>query len=475
MRDETGNQELNERLAKLDAREQAVELYPGTRPLEPEEQELARSLSQLTHLQTVVLAIIIAIACLLTMLIALGHIRLPTWARPEPIVEPEVVVESPGPITQPAIPPPEMFEASQYIHSFDAVTDMLRQHTPADFLSMVAWRYNIGGKELSQPVYARDGSAYLASSGTVYAFTSEGELKWSWRPDADGAGAPALGPDGQLYAAGSHGTVYALSQGGDVQWSFKPEGQVSGGPLPATNGLVYIKTRIAKEYGLGYIYALSQSGHERWRYEPPYAFDHHPLILGQDSAVYDLNKEGMLLRVNQHGKADWQVDVGTSIKGPVVTPMAVVISQRAPAGSDHYWQLSALSPASGRELWDYALPTEPNSTPIAGPDGTIYAACYYQPPENRSLPYHNGVWAIAGDGNLAWQRDFPVHDRIRPLFARDGQLFAAGWDGSFVLDSKGDIILGLPERDDFPEIIGPGPGKMVYAQREGELFVLRTD
>jgi outer membrane protein assembly factor BamB len=177
--------------------------------------------------------------------------------------------------------------------------------------------------------------------------------------------------------------------------------------------------------------------------------------------------------VNQHGQADWQLDAGAGAKGPVFTGEAAVVSRRAPEGSEQFWQLSALNLASGSELWAFPMPTQPSNAPLAGSDGNIYIECYHGLAERKSAPWRSGIWAIDQRGQLIWQHDYRELSRLELLAVRDGELYGSVHEGSFKLDRDGEVILGLPELDGFPAILGPGPDGTVYAQREGELFVLR--
>jgi outer membrane protein assembly factor BamB len=424
-------------------------------------------------------------------MIALGQIQLPAWARPattviEPTppapVEPEVMAVPTGP-TAPAtsdqradawVPTLEQFEAVQRagVAEFEIPVNLLREHAPPDLDSLIQWRYSAGGDRLSMPVRAADGSLYFGSNGTLFALTGTGELKWSWRPDSGGTGGPVLGPDGRLYAVGRSAKVYALNQAGQQQWSFDAEGLASG-LLVADNGLIYLKTRMPNNTGDGYLYAISHAGRQRWRFEPPYQFDHHAPVLGPDGAVYDLNHDGTLLRVNSRGRADWQLALGNGAKGPVFSGGAVVVSMRAPEGSEQFWQLSALSPRSGRELWHYGLPPEVNKVPLVGADGTIYIESYHGLAENKRAPYRSGIWAISAAGELIWQHDYREFDRLELVGVHDGELYARVYAGGFKLDPDGELVLGLPARDSWPELIGVGPDGTVYAQEDGVLSVLR--
>lgn len=472
MREETGYEALDDRLEELEALERTVELAPARKPSRAEA-KLSGSLRKLQGMQAAFLALIIALACLLVVLIAQGQLRLPDWTLEQPPPSAEPAAPPQQPVISSGVPTPEMFEAAQAHTGLDQPTELMRAHAPADFEAMVRWSYYLGGEVRAAPVCAPDGSVYVASNGTLYALDQSGGLRWSWRPDTDGCSGAVLGPGGLVLAGARGAMVYALSQSGEVQWTFDAEGHLVGSPLPAESGVIYLKTRMPNHTGDGYIYGLDPGGRQLWRYQPPYEFDSRKLALGPDGAAYDLHHDGTLLKVNKRGRQAWQLSFGESAQGPVVTADAVVVGHRAPEGSEHYWQLSALRPADGRELWSYPLPPEIRCWPVAGDDGTLYAACYYQPPGNRALPNRHGVWALDGQGQLLWRSDFGVHANLKLLFARGGACYASIMDGSIRLGSDGDLTLGLPERDGFPLLLGPGPDGSLFAVREGELFMLQ--
>jgi len=471
MREETGYEALDDRLEELEALERTVELAPALRP-SAEEAELSRSLRRLRNAQAAFLALIIALACLLVVLIAQGQLRLPAWTPDEspPSAEPAAPPEQP-PISS-GTPTAEMFEAAQAYTGFDQTTELMRTCAPADFEAMVRWSYYLGGEVRAAPVCAPDGSVYVTSSGTLFALDQSGGLRWSWRPDSEGCSGAVLGPGGRVYSTGRGAVVYALSQSGAVEWTFDAEGLVSG-LRPAESGVIYLKTRMPNHTGNGYLYGLDHAGRQLWRFEPQHEFDHRALALGPDGAAYDLDYDGTLLKVDRYGRRVWQLSFGERAQGPLFAAGAVVVGHRAPEGSEHYWQLSALRPADGRELWSYPLPPEIRCWPVAGDGGTLYAACYYKPPGNRALPNRHGVWALDGQGRLLWRTDFGVSTNLELLFARGGACYASIRDGSIRLSSAGVPDLGLPERDGFPLLLGPGPDGWLFAAREGELFALR--
>lgn len=480
MHEDNGKPELDQRLAELAARERAVELRPGPAALSADEEELARSLRRLSRLQVVVLALIIALACLLTVMIAQGQLQLPAWLRPSTtVVEPAVKAPAtPGrPAETPAgqgtwVPTPAQLEALQRAAPPESPGELLRRYAPEDWNQLVKWRYVMGGTLYGAPLYAADGTTFTTCGGTVYALDGAGRLVWSWRPDSAGAGALALGSDGVLYATGNFGMVYALSQTGKVTWSFRGEG-IHCGLLAAANGLLYFKTRMQYGECHGYLYALNRDGSQRWRYEPEYQFDGRPPALGPDGAVYDLSHAGTLLRVNPRGAADWQLELGENPYGPAFISGAVVVAHRTPEEGDYAWLLSALNPRTGRARWQYTLPQQPIGPPVVGPDGVIYITCYYQPPGDRHQPYRCGAWAVSPSGELVWQRDFENVSRVKPLFVRGDKLYATSNNGDLILDADGAITSALPDSEDFPELLGPGPGGLLYAQQDGELIALR--
>lgn len=114
------------------------------------------------------------------------------------------------------------------------------------------WRYQTEGAVSYPPtilncddtgelVILGGGDAHEGEDGNIYAFDTDGNLKWSYDTERLRVGTPVFGPDGLIYAPGGP-TLYVLNTAGELQWSIGDEQTYNFGiisPAIGSDGTIY--------------------------------------------------------------------------------------------------------------------------------------------------------------------------------------------------------------------------------------------
>jgi len=87
--------------------------------------------------------------------------------------------------------------------------------------------------------------------------------RWCFGAGAPISGAPAIGPQGQIYVATHEGYLHALDRSGAFLWSYTVKGAIHVPPVILPNGAVVVATR------QNLIYAFRPNGRRLWVYRVP--------------------------------------------------------------------------------------------------------------------------------------------------------------------------------------------------------------
>jgi len=180
------------------------------------------------------------------------------------------------------------------------------------------------------PVIGPDGTIYVGAtfSGTLFAFTPEGSNKWSVPISSNGAESPAISKDGTVYYAG--GALYAFRTDGTTAWASGFNTGLSSPISIGPDGTIYVAQ-------LGrHLYAFSSTGQATWDRlgAPQYFYSYTAPALDRGGTLYYCVSNTVWALTGQ-GEVQWAIT----------------------------------SPETPPQNTDFA-----NSSPVIGPDGTIYAA-----------------------------------------------------------------------------------------------------
>lgn len=145
------------------------------------------------------------------------------------------------------------------------------------------WVFTSGGKyQNSKLSLGPDGKIYFASDilPVLYALNPDGRVAWSYPLPEQASNGVTVGPDGTLYAGCQDGTLYPFSPEGELRWTYRV-GQWLSVQKPAVDaaGVVYVAGADSR------LYALNPDGTLKWWYVAWRTLEGGP-VLGEDGTVY---------------------------------------------------------------------------------------------------------------------------------------------------------------------------------------------
>jgi outer membrane protein assembly factor BamB len=306
------------------------------------------------------------------------------------------------------------------------------------------WIASTGNDVRSSPAVAADGTIYVGSDdGHLYAFDPDGNQVWRF-PSFSSIGAvqssPAIGDDGTIYVGSNDGHLYAINPGGSQKWKFPfvgSIGAVKSSPAIGTDGTIYIGSDD------GNMYALDETGTLKpgWpvQTDEDVGFPRAALSLGRpgigsDGTIYFSALNARLYARNPDGSKKWTITLGTY---PLVPGL---ISDYMPgvdtvAGFGFVYidvpgnAIAAFNPANGNEVWrvdklNSDFDSDFDSTPVVGPDGTIYVGT----DDDQAL---FAITPGASSGTVKWR--FNTGDEVdnTPALSPDGsEVYVVSNDGN---------------------------------------------
>ena len=299
--------------------------------------------------------------------------------------------------------------------------------------------FSSGTKNNSTPAIASDGTIIVTvlnyQGPGIIAVNPDGSTKWTWgsstttnTDDANGFwSAPAIGPDCSIYAiiALNTNSVIAFDENGDVKWET---------PIPDTGEDTLYRSRIAVSSD-GTIYcsagyanqnpvhlcALRPDGSIKWEFAVSnncigtgsYLFNGP--VIGSDGTIY-AGIMTSLYALDSSGTPKWFYSL--------TNPTSSITSDPAVAsdGTVYFIEDSSIlfAVANGVVKWEYLQGTtatscggyfDPKSSPVIGPDGTVYYTAV-----SNNVPYLYAIYGSAAATNSSWSMIFrdPAHSSSVP-------------------------------------------------------------
>jgi outer membrane protein assembly factor BamB len=343
-----------------------------------------------------------------------------------------------------------------------------QNHSEGAGVPRILWSYTPGPSPLSGVALAPNDTVHFAATDGIYALSPEGRLLWKAPlPSGPVIAAPAIAPDGTLYAASQLGRLFALDTSGNLVWQsvstqhklFTPPALGEGEALYVTDDytdlfafaprlgpdllwkqMTYSATGSKedillgnnKSYGDGtwrsspvigsddmiylahqqWLYRLNLHGDVLWFIQLPVGQLGFPAIGGDGMVYIEGHNPAWLFAIGHDGKQRWVVRPSNLLRGSPVVDTAGVIYF---CDSDF---VKALTP-DGQSKW--YVQDACNSGPALAADGTLYLGTNSRDPGQAPRP--NFLSAFSPDGQLKWKIE--IHGMIReaPAIAHDGTIF----------------------------------------------------
>jgi outer membrane protein assembly factor BamB len=335
----------------------------------------------------------------------------------------------------------------------------------------IRWAYTPGPDPLSGIAIAHNGTLHFAATDGIYALSPEGKLIWkSPLPSGPVVAAPAIAPNGTLYAAAKSGSLFALDASGRLLWqSANVQHKFFTPPALGNSDAVYVAddytnlfafapgqgrdllwkqmtysaTGSGEDILLGSNSSYGPYGDGTWRSSPAIAAD-DMLYLAHQQWLYRLSLHGdvlwflqlgagqlgfpaiggagmvyveghnppWLFAIGHDGKQRWLVRTSGPLRGSPVVDNAEVIYF---CDSDF---VKALEP-DGHAKW--STQAECNSGPVLAADGTLYLGLNAR--DEGGGARKSFLSAFTPDGHLRWKVEIQGMIREAPAIAPDGTTY----------------------------------------------------
>lgn len=253
---------------------------------------------------------------------------------------------------------------------------------------------------------APDDTIYVTSDSSIKAMPRNGAAKWTYA-GSDFMTEVVRGADGTIYAVDFSGNVYALYANGTQKWKVGPytlAGQLSLG----ADGTIYLASDTK-------VVALSpDSGAEVWAAPKDLGGNIRGLALGKNGTIYAATTSLHALDPAAQGNVLWSTPFTGSVtgRGLAIGPDGTIFFSVYDGNGGV--NIVAVSAASALKWSRFALYGDQPSSPVVGPDGTVYAC---------STPPGASLVALAPNGDVKWRHWHNEICKGAPAIGADGKIY----------------------------------------------------
>lgn len=313
------------------------------------------------------------------------------------------------------------------------------------------WHVTIGAGVRIAPAIGPDGTIFatcgdpFASNGPLnirmlYAISPQGTTNWTFEAGSPIRSAPAVGADGTIYFGAADG-LYSVSPEGATNWITPLAGSLCSSPAIGADGTVYIRSRTNRS---GPVYpsklqAISPTGTVNWTcsigtgnwgvsQQSP-----SPSV-GPDGTIYVCSFSSQLYSISPSGSTNWICLLDPAIYSPYPSYCSPAIGADGTVyvGSD-VGKLIAVA-ANGTQRWAFQTPSTVESTPALDEAGNLYFGAT-----------GNGVWCLNAQGVQKWYQNGSGYSASAAI-AADGTVYVPGWNAHrlFAYSLDGTYLWSFP-------------------------------
>jgi len=255
-----------------------------------------------------------------------------------------------------------------------------------------------------------------------------------------------------------------------VRWTFAPESTVSSPPSIGTDGILYVGVSDG-------VMAVRPNGTQHWHFNVSAEATGQPAVAA-DGTVYALIGDGYLYSLTPGGTMNWRILVGDYIPGssPMIGPDGTIYVAGARGGWGVTYYVFAID-SNGTEEWNYEVGAGyrggANTAPAIGPNGTIYADYTY------GCDVWGDLWrvlvALRNDGTSPWSYIFSTgEDTFGLAVASDDTVYVSASGGLYAFDSAGKNVWTFPHGGAGAPSIDPH-GTVYYYSGDHYVYAVNPD
>lgn len=309
------------------------------------------------------------------------------------------------------------------------------------------------------------GTVYINCDGIIYAWRSDGTLKWKSETYYYKNG-PIIDSNGTLYffvnadcwrdSIPIRGYLYALNPNGSLKWNFHAGWGITSPPVVGKNGIIYIKVASMEDDNpdedddkaiatIGkYIYALKRNGNLKWKLKISELKtgtlddeDYDPVRVGKDGTIYAVYDSDSLYAITPEcGLFKWEFKVDPTNDSATIIALPPVIGSDGTiyvlTGDVFFYRVYAIAP-DGKVKWRsrklyFDSDNDKHYCIAVAPSGTIYVV-------GKKF-----IYAINSNGKIKWKKSFGLSTPPL-LFAidKDNTVFVCTHDYLYDINPDGTI------------------------------------
>jgi outer membrane protein assembly factor BamB len=189
------------------------------------------------------------------------------------------------------------------LHADVLAADSAGQHYAVYPDGTLRWEYaQQGASPSSAAAIAQDGAVYCPTNQGLISFSREGSVNWTYGFDTPYCSTPCVTSSGTVYVNDfSNNELCAIQSDGTLAWSTAISGGPAGAPALGPSGEIQVWDQS------GGLNSFSPAGVVLWRHQLNTGWDnlYHPLAIDRAGTTIFLGGDALLTAVNSQGATNW--------------------------------------------------------------------------------------------------------------------------------------------------------------------------